>query len=56
MGKALVDLGFPVKFSKTPAAIRLPAPMLSEHTELVLHEIGGYSWEEIGQLREEEVI
>lgn len=55
LGKTKI-VGFPVKFSKTPAAIKLPAPMLSEHTEMVLNEIGGYTWEEISQLREEEVI
>jgi len=49
-------VGLPVKFSKTPGSIRLPAPEFGEHTEIVLNEIGGYSWEEIGQLREEEVI
>jgi crotonobetainyl-CoA:carnitine CoA-transferase CaiB-like acyl-CoA transferase len=49
-------VGFPVRFSKTPASIRLPAPEFGEHTEEVLREIGEYTWEEIGQLREEEVI
>ena len=49
-------VGSPIRFSKTPGTIRLPAPEFGEHTEEVLTEIGGYTWEEIGQLREEEVI
>ena len=49
-------VGSPIRFSKTPGTIRYPAPEFGEHTEEVLSEIGGYTWEEIGQLREEEVI
>jgi crotonobetainyl-CoA:carnitine CoA-transferase CaiB-like acyl-CoA transferase len=49
-------VGSPINYSKTPASIRMPAPEFGEHTEQVLNEICGYSWEEIGQLREEEVI
>lgn len=48
--------GFPVSFSKTPAAITSRAPEFGEHTEEVLQEVCGYSWEKISQLREEEVI
>ena len=33
-------LGFPVRASATPAAIRRPAPLLGEHTAEVLNEIG----------------
>jgi crotonobetainyl-CoA:carnitine CoA-transferase CaiB-like acyl-CoA transferase len=33
-------LGFPVRASATPAAIRRPAPLLGEHTAEVLAEIG----------------
>jgi len=49
-------IGSPVNYSKTPTSIRMPAPEFGEHTEQVLNEICGYSWEEIGQLREEDVI
>lgn len=49
-------MGLPVRFSKTPGAIRLPAPEFGEHTEEVLIEIGGYSWEEIAKLREKKII
>jgi crotonobetainyl-CoA:carnitine CoA-transferase CaiB-like acyl-CoA transferase len=38
-GKARM-LGFPVRASATPAAIRRPAPLLGEHTTEVLGEIG----------------
>ncbi|MFC2016311.1 CaiB/BaiF CoA transferase family protein [Chloroflexota bacterium] len=47
---------FPIQFSETPAEVKCEAPEFSEHTEEVLIEIGGYSWEEIAQLRDEEVL
>lgn len=49
-------MGIPIRFSRTPCKLRLPAPELGQHTEEVLLEIGEYSWEEIEKLREEEVI
>ena len=33
-------LGSPLKFSATPAAVRLPPPALGQHTEAVLRELG----------------
>ncbi len=48
-------VGFPIHMSETPPSIRMPAPELSQHTEDVLLNLG-YSWEDIGKLREEEVI
>ncbi len=45
------QLGFPIKLSRTPASIELPAPALGEHTEELLSE-GGYSKEEIRALEE----
>jgi crotonobetainyl-CoA:carnitine CoA-transferase CaiB-like acyl-CoA transferase len=41
----------PVNLSATPGTIRTPAPDYGQHTEEVLLE-AGYSWEEIGALRE----
>lgn len=49
-------VGLPIQLSKTPGVVRAEAPEFGQHTEEVLLEIGGYTWEEIAQLREEEVI
>lgn len=49
-------VGFPVSFSETPAEIRQPAPEFGQHTEEVLQEVCGFSWDEILRLREEGVI
>jgi crotonobetainyl-CoA:carnitine CoA-transferase CaiB-like acyl-CoA transferase len=43
-------VGFPVKFSETPATIRRGAPVLGEHTAEILGE-AGYSESEIADLR-----
>lgn len=48
--------GFPVHFSNARAGTRKAAPLLGEDTEEVLKVFGGYSEQEIGQLREEEII
>ncbi|MEO7008772.1 MAG: CoA transferase [Caldimonas sp.] len=34
------NIGFPVKLSATPARVRLPPPLLAEHTDEVLAELG----------------
>jgi crotonobetainyl-CoA:carnitine CoA-transferase CaiB-like acyl-CoA transferase len=44
-------VGAPWRFSETPARIAAAAPELGQHTEEILQEIG-YSWEQIGELRE----
>jgi crotonobetainyl-CoA:carnitine CoA-transferase CaiB-like acyl-CoA transferase len=43
-------LGIPVKLAGTPGAVRGPAPLLGQHTEEVLQELG-YSIEEAHALR-----
>jgi crotonobetainyl-CoA:carnitine CoA-transferase CaiB-like acyl-CoA transferase len=48
-------LGFPWAFHGTPAAVQREAPELGQHTEEILLEMG-YSWEDIGALKSEEVI
>jgi len=48
-------VGFPWNFSTTPASLRLPAPQLGQHTEEILLALG-YSWDDINNLREQEVI
>ena len=40
----------PVKLSKTPDTIRMPAPEVGQHTDEVLHEIG-YSQSDISKFR-----
>jgi crotonobetainyl-CoA:carnitine CoA-transferase CaiB-like acyl-CoA transferase len=49
-------VGNPVKLSKTPWQMRMPAPEFGQNTEEVLSEVGGYSWEEIEQLRSDQVL
>ena len=49
------EMGYPVRFSETPAQIVREAPEFGQHTEEVLQELG-YSWEEIGAFREQGVV
>ena len=49
-------LGVPFRLSATPGSVRTSAPEFGQHTEEVLTELLGYSWEDIGRLREQEVI
>lgn len=44
--------GMPWKFSETPLAVRTPAPLLGQHTDVVLAEILGYTGEQIASFRE----
>jgi CoA:oxalate CoA-transferase len=41
----------PVKYSKTPAVINAPAPILGEHNDEVLKGLLGYSDEKLAELR-----
>ena len=44
--------GFPIDFSEASCEIKRPAPQFGQHTEEVLSEIAGYTWEEITQLKD----
>ena len=48
--------GIPIQFSKTPGQVRPEAPEFGEHTEQVLIELGGYTWEDLAKLKEQEII
>jgi crotonobetainyl-CoA:carnitine CoA-transferase CaiB-like acyl-CoA transferase len=45
----------PVKLSKVPETLRMPAPELGQHTEEVLLE-HGYTWQDIARLKEQGII
>lgn len=48
-------VGLPYKFSKTPASISRAAPEFGQHTEEVLLDMG-YTWDDIVQLKEKQMI
>ena len=48
-------VGAPWRFSETPVEVAATAPELGQHTEEILQELG-YSWEQIGVLREQDVL
>ena len=49
-------VGIPVKYSETQGSIRLPPPLLGQHTQEILSGPLGYSEEEIDALRQEGVV
>jgi len=48
--------GFPIDFNETPWSISRPAPELGQHTEEILMDILGYTWDDIAILKDEQVI
>lgn len=48
--------GPPMKLSKTPITIRRLGPGLGEHNEYVLHDLLGFSKEEIAKLEQDQII
>ncbi len=53
-GKVRVP-GIPVRLSETPGRVERLANELGQHTEEVLMEICGYTWDDLAKLRDEEV-
>src|SRR3954453_15766555 len=49
------QLNYPVRLSETPASVDGPAPLLGQHTDEVLAEVG-YGREEIARLRADRVV
>ena len=49
-------IGFPITFEKTPMSIQREAPEFGQHTEEILTETLGYTWDDIAKLKDEEVI
>jgi crotonobetainyl-CoA:carnitine CoA-transferase CaiB-like acyl-CoA transferase len=49
-------VGMPIRLSETPGSVRLPAPEFGQHTEEILLEVLGYTWDDIARLREADVI
>ena len=45
------QLGVPIKLGDTPGAVRTPPPLLGEHTEAILKELGK-SIEEVEALKQ----
>ena len=48
--------GLPVGLSKTPGSVRTLGPELGQHTEEILTETLGYSWEQVVELKEQGAI
>ena len=53
---ALKMMGIPVKLSETPGEVKLPPPILGEHTEEILRDLLGQPPEAVESLREQGVI
>jgi crotonobetainyl-CoA:carnitine CoA-transferase CaiB-like acyl-CoA transferase len=49
-------VGVPVALGETPGRVIAEAPKFGQHTEEVLIELGGYTWEEIAKLRDKGAI
>jgi formyl-CoA transferase len=49
-------VGIPVKYSETPGTIRLPPPLLGQHTREILSDLLGYSADEIRSLKQEGIV
>ncbi len=48
--------GVPIKYSETPASVRLPPPLLGQHTDEILVDVLGYSQGQVEALRRQGAI
>lgn len=55
IGGALKMAGIPIKMDKTQGKIRMPAPLLGQHTEEILKEVLGLSEDEIMELKQQDI-
>lgn len=49
-------VGLPVRLGATPGKVRSTAPEFGQHTEEILTEVLGYTWEQVGDLKDRRVI
>ena len=56
MKRQVTVRGLPIGLSKTPGRVESLGPELGQDTELLLADLLGYSWDEIGALKDEKVI
>jgi crotonobetainyl-CoA:carnitine CoA-transferase CaiB-like acyl-CoA transferase len=49
----LKQVGSPLKFSETPGSLRLPPPVLGQHTDAILGGDLGFTADEIAAMRSE---
>lgn len=52
----ITQIGIPMKFSQTKPEIRLPPPVLGEHTDEILGKLLGYDVKRVAELRAQGVI
>ncbi len=55
LGKMMVQ-SFCVEWSETQPSIRMPAPEFGQHTEEVLMDLLGYTWEQLSELKDKKII
>jgi crotonobetainyl-CoA:carnitine CoA-transferase CaiB-like acyl-CoA transferase len=54
--REVVIRGLPIRLGRTPGSVESLGPELGQHTELILTDTLGYSWDEVAQLKAQAVI